>query len=213
MTADKSAAAGKRIKAIRESRGLTQNDVAEILGVSTAAISQYENGNWSMRLSTLNKLADALRVPVAEILGTDSAEQSEISLAIGQRIKTERKKAGMTQKELAEKAGLAVGTIQQYERGLRRPNYDALNKLKVAFGMPASTIAEWELEYAFAQQHIEVVEPISVCGEAKHILLEQMKLLHEHSEGLAFSACELSDVSRAMVTISEAIIRLEEVTT
>lgn len=42
-------------------------------------------------------------------------------MTTGQRIKAARKKAGMTQKEIAEKAGTATGTIQQYELGKRQP--------------------------------------------------------------------------------------------
>lgn len=40
---------------------------------------------------------------------------------IGELVKEYRKKAKLTQKELAAKSGLAIGTIQQYENGKRIP--------------------------------------------------------------------------------------------
>jgi|GEM_PF-3153422 transcriptional regulator, merR family len=42
-------------------------------------------------------------------------------MTIGELIKEYRKKADLTQKELAHQTGLAVGTIQQYEGGKRIP--------------------------------------------------------------------------------------------
>lgn len=48
------------------------------------------------------------------------------------KLKQMRLAAGLTQKELAERAGLATGTVQQYELGKRRPNYEALNKIEDA---------------------------------------------------------------------------------
>ena len=48
----------------------------------------------------------------------------------GELIKTARKAAHLTQKELAEKTGLATVTIQQYERNLRQPKL--INILKIA---------------------------------------------------------------------------------
>ena len=37
----------------------------------------------------------------------------------GERIKTNRKKANLTQEELARKAGISVFTLQKYETGAR----------------------------------------------------------------------------------------------
>ena len=42
----------------------------------------------------------------------------------GDYIKIARQKAGLTQKQLAEKVGLATITIQQYERNLREPRLE-----------------------------------------------------------------------------------------
>lgn len=45
---------------------------------------------------------------------------------IADKIRKHRKLAGLTQKELAEKCNCAVGTIQQYELGKRRPRYEQI---------------------------------------------------------------------------------------
>ena len=47
----------------------------------------------------------------------------------GECIKNARKKAGLTQKELAQKAGLAEITIRQYETNKREPRNEQLRKI------------------------------------------------------------------------------------
>ena len=70
----------------------------------------------------------------------------------GERIKTARKYANLTQKQLAEKLGLATGTIQQYELGKRQPRlevYDRMSDvLNVDFNwlMNGQTLEEYEQE-------------------------------------------------------------------
>ena len=53
----------------------------------------------------------------------------------GELIRTARKHAGLTQKELAEKSGVAKITIQQYEAGKRQPRLDQLEMLADAMKM------------------------------------------------------------------------------
>lgn len=54
---------GQRIKATRLELGLRQQDLAEAAGISTAAISQVENGDTkNLRLPHLFAIADALKV-------------------------------------------------------------------------------------------------------------------------------------------------------
>lgn len=54
---------------------------------------------------------------------------------VGKQIKYYRKLQGYTQKNLAEKCGLAVGTIQQYELGKREPKMEMLIKIVNALGI------------------------------------------------------------------------------
>lgn len=63
-------------------------------------------------------------------------------MTTGERIKAARKKAGMTQKEIAEKAGTATGTIQQYELGKRQPRLAQLQRIAAALGVPVQELVE-----------------------------------------------------------------------
>ena len=50
-------------------------------------------------------------------------------MTIGERIKTYRKLAGLTQKQLGELSGTSERTIQQYEGGKRQPRIEQLQKI------------------------------------------------------------------------------------
>lgn len=52
-----------KIKTLRKTRGLTQEQLAEKLGVQRATISNYEIGRRSPHIKELEKIADVLGVP------------------------------------------------------------------------------------------------------------------------------------------------------
>ena len=56
-------------------------------------------------------------------------------MAIGEQIKTLRKKIGYTQKQLAEKCGMAEITIRQYELNKREPRQETIEKIATALGV------------------------------------------------------------------------------
>ena len=51
---------GKKMREARESRGLSQKDIARLLGVSDAFISQVENGKKKMNTDNLIKISISL---------------------------------------------------------------------------------------------------------------------------------------------------------
>ena len=56
-------------------------------------------------------------------------------LSVAEKIKTAREKAGLTQAQLAEKVGTTSQNISQYERGIRNPKYNTLEKIAHALGV------------------------------------------------------------------------------
>ena len=59
---------------------------------------------------------------------------------VGERIKELRKKAGLTQAQLAEKLNVTPQNISQYERGLKNPKIGTLNKIAKALGVPVTEL-------------------------------------------------------------------------
>ena len=58
----------KRIKVLRVARGLTQEQLCERAAISVDAITRIESGNRIPTLPTLQKLGDALGVPMADLI-------------------------------------------------------------------------------------------------------------------------------------------------
>jgi transcriptional regulator with XRE-family HTH domain len=60
---------GARIAALRKARGITQVQMAELLGVSQQTVNSYEVGRRRVPLSALPVLAKALTVSLDELMG------------------------------------------------------------------------------------------------------------------------------------------------
>jgi transcriptional regulator with XRE-family HTH domain len=62
---------GARIRVVRASAGLTQERLAERLGVETLSVSRFETGRRGVSIPTLFRIADALGVKVQDLLDVD----------------------------------------------------------------------------------------------------------------------------------------------
>ena len=109
------------------------------------------------------------------------------------RIKEQRQKHGMTQKELAEKLGLSAQTVSLWERGSRKPDWSAQIDLKELF--------EVSIEYLSGASD----DDTPVKAQTTDVLYRQ-ELLDDDDELLrmAVQMCQLSTEMRAMV---KAVIR------
>lgn len=62
------AAVGARIRKLRESRGLNLHELALLCGISAPALSLIETGKRDLRITSLYRIAGALRVPAGTLL-------------------------------------------------------------------------------------------------------------------------------------------------
>ena len=62
------AAFGSRLRKARETRGLNLHELARLSGTSAPALSLIENGKRDLRLSSLCRIAAALRVSPGDLL-------------------------------------------------------------------------------------------------------------------------------------------------
>jgi len=76
---------GEKIRKYRKERGLTQKQLADILGVSEGMISQYE-AKKELKFKTIQKIAKALEVSVFDIV-----EYSEVENEVLEDFKSGRK--------------------------------------------------------------------------------------------------------------------------
>ncbi len=70
---------GAVIKKLREEKGLTQSQLADIIGVSSKAVSKWETSKGLPDISLIESLGKALGVSVAELLSGETVTNRNIS--------------------------------------------------------------------------------------------------------------------------------------
>ena len=77
----------ENIRRLRKDRKLSQTDLAEAIGVSTAAISSYETGAHVPPLDVIQLLATFFHVPIVDITGDDREYyMSDTTAALAQEL-------------------------------------------------------------------------------------------------------------------------------
>lgn len=70
---------GSKIKAIRQSKGLTQENLAEMVSCNTSHISNVENNHTKVSLNVLLSIANALNTSIDYLL-SDQYDNSSLAL-------------------------------------------------------------------------------------------------------------------------------------
>ena len=86
---------GRRIRALRQRRGLTQRALADACGLSANAVGLIERGETSPSVSTLHRLALALNVSLAELFSPADAAQVAVLVKRDQRLRVRREQVVM----------------------------------------------------------------------------------------------------------------------
>jgi transcriptional regulator with XRE-family HTH domain len=71
---------GQRIREARERLGITQDELAALIGRTQDTISHYETGNRAIVVTELPALAKALKVPIASFFGDNDPDTEALDL-------------------------------------------------------------------------------------------------------------------------------------
>jgi len=64
---------GKKMRDIREANGWSLDEMAQKLGTTKQALSKYERGERTPKITVASKFADILHVPLEELVGLEEA--------------------------------------------------------------------------------------------------------------------------------------------
>lgn len=119
---------------------------------------------------------------------------------IGERIKTLRKNAGYTQKGLAIAAGIALVSLQQYERGVRQPRIDQLQKIASALNVPVLDLLGPydgpQLPGLVDGEQMEFTEPFHYSPVRNRVNSALDKLNHEGQQKAVERVEELTEIPK-----------------
>jgi len=68
---------GEKMKRLRESLGMKQKEVAEMLGINSSLLCRYEKGTYQPKYDVLVKLASIYKVPVSYFFAADNGKSKE----------------------------------------------------------------------------------------------------------------------------------------
>ena len=89
-----------RLKAVRKTRHLTQNDLAERTGRSVDAISNIERAKGLPSVETLEAIAKALDVPIAEFFTPAAGERRQSAKRLDLLVRLNELAKGLSEREL-----------------------------------------------------------------------------------------------------------------
>jgi transcriptional regulator with XRE-family HTH domain len=96
---------GHRLRETRLGAGLSQSELEEISGIPKARLSRYENGHVEPSIQTLARLARALNVSEASLLGDRRGVMEEFFRVL------EERGVSITSKEQGTKLAIAVADM------------------------------------------------------------------------------------------------------
>lgn len=70
---------GNYIYDLRKRNGISQTDLAELLGVTNKAVSKWENGKAKPKTEILRKMTSYFKIPIEELLMIKGEKKMEIS--------------------------------------------------------------------------------------------------------------------------------------
>jgi len=70
---------GSRIRKVREDRGLSLHELARLSGISAPALSLIETGKRDLRVTSLCRIADALRIAAGDLVEDRPAGAASVS--------------------------------------------------------------------------------------------------------------------------------------
>ena len=107
-----------KLRRLRYQKGLRQRDIADYAGIYRSTYIHYEEyGKDFYSPKHMEKIAQLFEVPVETLL-----DDYNLFLRKGQgeQIKTIRMKLGLTQREYADKLGVSLGSLKQWEQNRKQ---------------------------------------------------------------------------------------------
>ena len=129
---------GARIAKIRESKGLSQAELANLLNIHTTTLSRWENGHMQPKISVIQELCKALNISESELLG-EAKEEGKIEIVLvfgkmGEGVKINMD-ANRFQLFLGDggEVGISGGGFFKSKEALKQFAADVLQELEFAF--------------------------------------------------------------------------------
>ena len=120
------------VKRLRKALDLTQTALAELVGVSAAAVTAWETGKTTPSRENRRSLGALTQKPRAEIdatLSRSGVVPAREAVLSAEEVRRIREAAGLSQRDLARKLGVSVNSVSNWETGRTEPRRSSIKQL------------------------------------------------------------------------------------
>ena len=124
-----------RIRALRLQKGISQEELAKLVGLKKAAINKYETGIVvNPKRPLIEAFAKALDTTPSYLMGWEEEEEKvSVNGVFSKNLIFLRTKHNLSQEEVAEKLKKSVNLIKQWEKGKSEPTISIVHDLAILF--------------------------------------------------------------------------------
>ena len=191
---------GDQIRALREERGYTLQDLAKRASLSLSYLSEIERGSKRPSLKSIEKLAAALNVSKTQLIKGDI---TDTGLSLGDRIRLMRAEKNLSLQDMAQRGGISISYLSDIERGTVYPALNTLKRIAGGLEVSVSSImgSEGSLghklkalreEYGLTQAQLANLAGVTagLIGQIEHGKVQpSLKTLEKLSEVMGVSPC------------------------
>jgi len=191
---------GEQIRALREERGYTLQELARRASLSFSYLSEIERGSKKPSIKTIEKLAGALNIAKSQLVENDL---NDTGLTLGDKIRMLRNEKSLSLQELSTTAEISLSYLSEIERGTIYPSLNTLKKVAEALDVPASVLMSYECslghklkalreKQGFTQAQLAELAGVTagLIGQIEQSKVQpSLKTLDKLSKVLGISAC------------------------
>jgi XRE family transcriptional regulator, aerobic/anaerobic benzoate catabolism transcriptional regulator len=157
---------GERVRNLRAARGMSRKALAQDAGVSERFLADLETGVGNASVLLLNRLADALALPLADIIGDSGEVRADLTLSV-------QLLSGLSDEKLEEARKLLQSRFIQEGTAPLRASRIALVGLRGAGKSTLGAMLAKELRFRFIELD-KTIEELSGMDTAQiHVMLGQ----------------------------------------
>ena len=123
---------GKKIELLREDGGMSQGELAKVLGVTRQTVSKWEADVCRPKANVLQAICGVFGVDMSYFTGEEDLTPQQIC-TLGEFIRKLRRRAKLSQEQFAERMGVSRRMISLWETDEVKPRAGMLQKLGECF--------------------------------------------------------------------------------
>jgi transcriptional regulator with XRE-family HTH domain len=130
----------ERLREARVRAGLSQGDLASLVGVSQTAISTWESGTARPREGARRRLLAALALrDDTSTVSTEELHDVSRPRVVPEQLRDARIRAGLSQGDLALRIGVSQATVSTWENGTSQPRTNSADALATVLDLGVET--------------------------------------------------------------------------